>query len=630
VAVSEPAAGAARDDRHHFLRSRRRVLGAAGLAAGALAVLAALLLAPNRLASLRLGDVGLAWWAAGATALAGLAALSRGFRNPGAPRVPAGTSFFAPLALAMVWSSPAVWLGVPPLLLADGTWGLWAPAAVVGGAMVALLVLGAPWGRTGGLTMTPSAVARARWPAARGAQALLGSVETAVAFVFVWAQLAAAREIGALAGWPRAATVGVSLLVLLALLAKDVSRVRLMALGGGLALTALAVPLAVIAFDTTPAWPLVWREVASRPRIAFSESSAWTVEGGPVRGPGRTPALRFADNQRIEFASKGSVVVEPREGGGFARDVEAGEQVAVHPGDRLVVPGGLRLRFEAGRRVPDAPDSGAEWVEPPARPTRWPWLISLGVTGFLGALGLPTGRTSVGRGRLAPHRSAQLAGALVILGVALTVGWSLYAAWLTPEVYVGGVTGAEIYGFPAGVPGSEGTGLVLTWLALGGLAAGSVAAALGGLRSLPTVRYEPARGWKRGIALVLVASAGSCACLVPLGSWTLLVVALGLAASALAPAAVLACWSERVTPQGAAAGAVASLAVFLVVVSAGPGSGVVWWSGAVAVAPAVVAAPVHLLVAWVMRARRAPSSREPLPPGLEQLSLPFPAPPGGR
>jgi Na+(H+)/acetate symporter ActP len=125
----------------------------------------------------------------------------------------------------------------------------------------------------------------------------------------------------------------------------------------------------------------------------------------------------------------------------------------------------------------------------------------------------------------------------------------------------------------------------------------------------------------------LVATAGSLACLIPVGAWTLLLVALGLAATALAPAAVLACWSERVTPQGAAVGASVGLVVFLIVAVAGQADGAAWWGSVVAAAPAVVAAPVHLLVAWLLRTRRAPSSREGLPPGLEQLSLPFPAQP---
>ena len=152
-------------------------------------------------------------------------------------------------------------------------------------------------------------------------------------------------------------------------------------MGGGLALAGLAVPLVVIAVGTTTAWPFVWSAVAARARIAFGEGSRWTTEGATVRGPASTLTLRFADEQRVAFAARGSVIVEPREGGRLARDVQAGEEIALHPGDRLVVPGGLRLRFEAGRRVPNAPDSGPEWMEPRSRPIGWLWLVALGVTG---------------------------------------------------------------------------------------------------------------------------------------------------------------------------------------------------------------------------------------------------------
>jgi predicted lysophospholipase L1 biosynthesis ABC-type transport system permease subunit len=70
--VAGPAADAVRDDRRHFLPSRRRVLAATSVTVAALAALAVLLLAPNRLASLRLGEVALAWWVAGAAAAGGL------------------------------------------------------------------------------------------------------------------------------------------------------------------------------------------------------------------------------------------------------------------------------------------------------------------------------------------------------------------------------------------------------------------------------------------------------------------------------------------------------------------------------------------------------------------------------
>ena len=270
--------------------------------------------------------------------------------------------------------------------------------------------------------------------------------------------------------------------------------------------------------------------------------------------------------------------------------------------------------------MPDAPDSGPEWVEPPSPTLGWLWLVALGATGFLGALGLPAGATPLGTGRLSPGRGAGLAAILVIAGVTLAVGWSLYAAWLTPEVYVGGVTGAEVYALLASMSGSRPSGDLLAWLLFGGLAAGGAAAAVGGLRGLPGGRRQVAAGWPRRLAVVLVAGAGALADMAPAGAWTLLLATLGLAASALAPAAVMACWSERATARGAAGGTGAGLLVFLLLALGGAASqgslGEGWGSAALA-APAAVAAPVNLLVAWFLRSRGASSARSPLPPGLD-------------
>jgi hypothetical protein len=212
-------------------------------------------------------------------------------------------------------------------------------------------------------------------------------------------------------------------------------------------------------------------------------------------------------------------------------------------------------------------------------------------------------------------------------GAALALGWSLYAAWLIPEIYVGGITGAEVYALPASMPGARASDHLWTWLALGGLATGGAAAALGGLGGLPAARRQVRRG--RGLALALVASAGLVASLTPVGAWTLLVLALGLAASALAPAAVLACWSERAAARGVTAGAGAGLAVFLLVAVGGAaGPSELWegWGSAATLAP-VFAAPVHALVAWLLRSQRAASQQSPLPPGLEGLAAPMPAGP---
>jgi hypothetical protein len=144
------------------------------------------------------------------------------------------------------------------------------------------------------------------------------------------------------------------------------------------------------------------------------------------------------------------------------------------------------------------------------------------VTGLLGALGLPAGITALRAGRLPPGRGAPLTAALVTVGVVLAVGWSLYAAWLTPEVYVGGVAGAEVYVLPAAVPGLGAWGRALAWLALGGLGVGGAAAALVGLHGLPDARglmAGPGGAGRRLPAVLLVSGAGLLACVAPLGAW---------------------------------------------------------------------------------------------------------------
>src|SRR5262249_61064463 len=109
----------------------------------------------------------------------------------------------------------------------------------------------------------------------------------------------------------------------------------------------------------------------------------------------------------------------------------------------------------------------------------------------------PTGDAPVGTGRLAPRRSAALAAIAVICGVALAVGWSLYAAWLTPEVYLGGITGIEVFTLASTMPGSPAFATLLTWLALSGLALGGAAPALAGVRGPPTGPRHPAPGARR-------------------------------------------------------------------------------------------------------------------------------------
>src|SRR5262249_17395784 len=158
--------------------------------------------------------------------------------------------------------------------------------------------------------------------------------------------------------------------------------------------------------------------------------------------------------------------VYPWEGNEAPRDVPSGVEVVLRPGDRLVVAAGSRVRFEPGRRIPGAPASGPDWVAPPGPVADGGMLAGLAVTLMLCALGL-----AGVAGALAPGRRTARAGAsLVVLGVALSLLWGLYAAWLTPEIYAGGVAGPEVYELPGGVRALGQLAGPLRLLALAGLA----------------------------------------------------------------------------------------------------------------------------------------------------------------
>jgi hypothetical protein len=615
-------------DRHRFLRSRRRALAGATVALAAVAAFAALLLAPHRLASLRLGPMALAWWAAPLAGAVALGALAR-HADRAASRSGTRTGLAAPLVLAALWASPAVLLGLPPLLLADGTWGLYPAVALVGGATVALLLVGIPASRTAGEPGPVSALAAQRWPGAPALARSLVLAETGALLLFVWAQLAAMREVALTMGAPRGLAVAMGAAALSAAWLPDARRTRLAAVGAGAALLGLGAPLAALATVTTPVWPRAWAEVVARPRVTFREDSAWAAEGRAPQGPSRPIVLRFADEQRVGFVGPGRVTVVPAAGGALDREVKAGEEILVRRGDRLVVADGQRLRFERGRRVPDAPRSGPDWADPAVRPGGWPDLVGLGVTCVAGLLGLAPGAAFPAGGRLSVPRAAQVGGALVVGGLALTAGWSLYAAWLAPEVYAGGVAGAEIYGLPGSVAPLGAWRDAFAALAAGGLGAGTLAAVLAAVRGLAARRTG--RSPRLRMAVV-IGGATLLAAVAPQGAWPLLLAALGLAASTLGPAALLACWSERATARGLVAGVAAGLACFVGLAVAGVvrGAGPPGWLALLVQWPALVGPAACLGVAWLLRSRRARAPGRPLAaelgpaPGPSRRSGPSP------
>jgi hypothetical protein len=519
------------------------------------------------------------------------------------------------LRLASVWLSPAILLSLAPLLLADGTHGLWPSLALLAGACLAVALLGVPWGALREDVSLPGMASR-RWPATPPLLVPLTGVAAGTALLFLWAQLTAAGEVAHALGWPGPGGIGAMALALALLGGMHRPARYIAAAGAALSVLGLGLPLLAVLLVTDPVWPRVWDAVASRPRPAFRAGGAWVREGQPVHGAGRSGAdipIVLEEEQRVVLQGRGVVRLEGRHGVTWRREVDGPVEILVQPGDRLVVPDGFPLRFQSGRAIPGAPPSGAEWVEPARRPGTGGALAGLGVTLAAGALGLaPVHGGLPGAGRGSP-RPAPLAAVLVGGGLGLAGLWALYASWLTPEIYLAGVRGSEVYALPGQVDRLGAVGSALGSLASVGLLGGGLAAGLAALRGVPA-RAPALRPALAVIAALLAA-------LVPASSWTLLVLAFGVAAAAGAPAAVLAGWGERATPAGLAAGAMVGLAAFAGLTAAGfaglAGRPEGPWLGWLVAWPALAAAPLNALVAWVVSAAGAPGghhAREPAGP----------------
>lgn len=531
------------------------------------------------------------------------------------------------LALAAVWLSPAALLGAGALLVGDGTRGLW-PSLVLGAsALLAVVLLSEPWARL------PSSVApsltglvRHRWPDAGPAGSFLLVPTVGSTLLFLGAQLAIGRELMGQLGWAPAVLLGVlvglaAVVAWRAEIAWTAAALATVAAGLGLAACLVAVMLA-----TTPAWPRVFTEVASRPRPVFSAEGPWSRQGWPVRGAGSEIVIPVREEQQLVLLGRGRVRVQLWEGGGSSRDVRADTELTLRPGDRLVVPSGLRIRFQASRAIPGAPSSGPDWLDPPGLRPDWRALGGLALTLLIGGLGLAPVHAALPAGPAAGGRVVFLVPAAVGLGCVGVMLWSLYAVWLTPEIYIGGVAPLELVELPATVAALGALGAPLGVVAVGGLVAGGVAATLTALLAVPralgrSAPSAPGRGGVLQVAVLAVAVALALAA--PVDGWQLLVAAFGFAASAGAPAAVLAGWREGLSPRALALGAAVGCVVFAALSVAGlaatPRPEEPSWVAWLVAWPAVVAAPANALVVWLLSPPAVPSGRGALAADLATL-----------
>jgi hypothetical protein len=476
------------------------------------------------------------------------------------------------------WITPVIGLGMTALVIRDGAAGLWIALVVVLAPLIALALAG-------------------RRPAAlRPAPPLAGHglILVLVVALLIWANIELAADIAVAFGAPRwhgiviASGAGFALSMM-----GGAERLRGPLLGAALA--GVAFPLLAVAQLSGVGPARAWEIVASRPAFRFSRDSPWVTEGRDLSIAVRGAPLLLEEEHRLTVPGGGvlrALVTDGDRSGTREWRLEAGQGVTLRPGDRIEADPGLRLRFDAGRRIPGAPVSGMAWADGPA--PVWGEPLALAVTFVGGAIGL-FGRA----GLLRPSRGqVAITGAGLLLALALAQGGAVYGILQGPEVFLGGVTAARITELPMLALGAVPGAAALQGVLLVGLLAGFLASAVA-LKDSPSpagARSDGDIGRDLGLWAVIFAGAGV-ASLRAVDPWAMTVLAMGAAASAIAPAVLVSGAGPRVAP------AVTWLALggFVLLSALRPYRAAPGPLGLVLQYPAVVAAPASLAVLWLFR-----------------------------
>jgi len=463
------------------------------------------------------------------------------------------------------WVNPALLLAVPAALIAGGQDGLWLGLLFVVAPLFASLA--------------------APEPAAGGTQTFPPAVLLLVVGPIAWANLSLAGDVATWMGGPRWLGVIPAVLAAAGLaLWPRASRRWLWLVPIGLVALLLPAAAMIRASGSNPL--AIWTEVASQPAFRFSPQSPWVTEGRPV-GPRRgLVALAFDEEHRLTPLDPGPFRVEVNDSGRIQVQewtLTPGQSVTLRPGDRLQLDGPRRLKFEADRRVPGAPASGIAWADSSfaPRPLRLLSILGLGLTLLGGAVAL------VGPGTVArPGRAGvALGGAVLLALLAWAECWAIYAVRWAPELYLGGVAGPALLELPRLVLRGSPWGPLLAGAGLVGL----LALFLGASHALRE-RLAGAGGLWAGVLAVTAFLA-----LLPLEPWALMLSALGLGASCLAPLIVLGAPPAR--PHAATWALGVGVVLFLGVTAAGrlwPPAGLA--TQALVAYPALVAAPAAAAV----------------------------------
>ena len=480
---------------------------------------------------------------------------------------------FAARTLA-IWLTPAAWLALPALVLESGPDGLW----------IGLVLLVAPL-----LTL---AVAGGAPPAAPSGDALFPvlALLLVVALLF-WANLVLAGDVAAWLGAPRWQGIGLAaggawVLMVWRRSGRLVPVLLLVAACG------LFVPLLALVRGAGMGPLGAWERVALLPSFRLPASSPWADPGRELRA-GRGPGtLIFEEEHRVTAAGPAQLHVRAVDGARVTEsdwDLRSGESVTLRPGDELRWPPGARLRFEVGKTVPGAPPSGVSWADGRRGDSSRRWGLLITLTG--GALVL-LGFGVVGR---LTRQEMAATGAALIAVFAWGVAWAVYCALGAPDIFLGGVA-VERLARPPSVGWGAGVGRVVPTLlpvaALASFLASSMAlrARIGAL----DVTGGGEIGHDFGLWSAILGGT-ALASLWPAEPWVLVVTALGLATSTLAPAVL---WPRRAEHgQGGTWAGLVGLGIFGALAVAGQWTkGSESWAGLPLAYPAVIAAPAALLV----------------------------------
>jgi hypothetical protein len=302
--------------------------------------------------------------------------------------------------------------------------------------------------------------------------------------------------------------------------------------------------------------------------------------GQALGEPGARMPMVFAEEHRVTAPSGGRLRGRSVDGGRVTErewTLAPGQSVTLRAGDRLEEGTTLPLQFEPGKRVPGAPASGPAWSAWP-HTDGWPRL-GLCLTLVVGAVGL----LRAGTPRPMSRRGALVVGGGLVAAFAWAQGWAIYGVLGAPDVFLGGVIIerlADLQTLSHGPPRwTAGLQTLLLGAGLASFAASSIA-----LREqLATPDADAgtrASARERGLWAAVIGLAGL-AGLWHADPWWLILLALGVSAAALGPAAL---W-RRADSRAATAGGIVGLVVFaaLTLVAEFPGA-------APAFAPAIAAA----------------------------------------